>query len=106
MEIRKFKRVAVHHYDGEKITEATMDIPQPTMRTHYTSRYFPKNYEVNNQPSMTIPDEAMTVMEIMQRYASGLPLHGGKIGYYEGEDGMSSDDLKKLDLAERQQIIE
>lgn len=79
-------------------------VPQPTIRTPYNSRYFAKNQEVNTEPSLTVPDEAMTVIEILKRYASGLPINGGKVPLYEENGDMP--DYSELDLAERQVIIE
>ena len=64
---------------------------------------FPKNYEVNNSPSMTIPDQTMSIRELLRRFASGLPLGGSKEPIYEGEDG-DGIDPRRLDLAERQEL--
>jgi hypothetical protein len=59
--------------------------------------------EQNNEPSATIPDQSMSIRELLQRYASGLPLAGGKEPIYEGEDG-DGIDPRRLDLAERQEL--
>lgn len=59
--------------------------------------------EVNNEPSQTIPEQSMSVRELLQRYASGLPLASGKEPIYEGEDG-DGVDPRRLDLAERQEL--
>jgi hypothetical protein len=59
--------------------------------------------EINNEPSATIPDQSMSVRELLQRYANGLPLGGGKEPIYEGEDG-DGIDPRRLDLAERQEL--
>jgi len=59
--------------------------------------------EVNNEPSLTIPDQSMGIRELIQRYASGLPLGGGKEPIYEGEEG-DGIDPRRLDLAERQEM--
>ncbi len=64
---------------------------------------FDKNYEVNNEPSQTIPDQTMSIRELLRRYASGLPLGGSKDPIYEGEDG-DGVDPRRLDLAERQEL--
>lgn len=59
--------------------------------------------EINNEPSLTIPDQSMSVRELLQRYANGLPLGGSKEPIYEGEDG-DGIDPRRLDLAERQEM--
>jgi len=43
--------------------------------------------EINNEPSMTIPDETMSVSEIVRRYAQGQPISGnsGEEMFYEEE---------------------
>jgi hypothetical protein len=59
--------------------------------------------EVNNEPSQTVPDQSMSVRELLRRYASGLPLTNGKEAIYEGEDSEGIDP-RRLDLAERQEL--
>lgn len=55
------------------------------------------------EPSQTIPDQALSVREILQRYANGLSLGGSNEPIYEGEDG-DGIDPRRLDLAERQEL--
>ena len=80
-------------------------VPVPTIRKMYNSWMFPKRYEVNRQPSLTVPDEAMSIQEIVNRYAHGMPLPEGKVGEYFGEDSELPHDMSKLDLAEREEIL-
>lgn len=65
----------------------------------------PSKGEINSDPSMTVPDQSMSVQEIMRRYASGLPLGGQRVPIYHGEDEFLPD-FDKLDLAEQQQYKE
>lgn len=60
--------------------------------------------ESNYGPSMTIPDQTMSVAEIMQRYARGLPIEGAKVPLYDEDNDMP--DINRLDLAERQEMIQ
>lgn len=55
--------------------------------------------EVNVGPSMTIPDQSLTVQQIMERFARGLPLgvHDYSSEYDEDDD---LPDPRTLDLAE------
>lgn len=60
--------------------------------------------EKTSSISKTIPDQSMSVNEIMRRYTNGLPISGGKVPMYEGEESMP--DLTKMDLADRQALLE
>jgi hypothetical protein len=67
-----------------------------------------QQYEVNKQKSLTIPDQAMTIKEILNRYARGLDVEGFR-PIYDDEDISLDDylpDPRKMDLAERQQYKE
>lgn len=74
-------------------------------QTQYNRKDFPRRHEINTLPSATIPDQTMTIKQIMDRYARGLPLEGVKVPIYEGEDS-DLPDPKTLDLAERQELKE
>lgn len=60
--------------------------------------------EVNNEPSMTIPDDSMSIKEILDRYARGLPLGGERVPVYNGEEYIP--DLETLDLVDRAELME
>lgn len=53
--------------------------------------------EVNNLPSQTIPNEALSIREILVRYSRGLPIDG-KIPIYDEENDLP--DPRKMDLAD------
>ena len=72
----------------------------PVIKNHYNGRYFPKTHEINTQPSKTVPNQAMTVKELIIRFASGLPLTGAKIPIYEGSEEFP--DINRMDLIERE----
>lgn len=74
-------------------------------KTPWNAKLFPKQYEINDQPSKTIPDQTMSMQEIMRRFASGLPVQGAKVPVYMGEDD-DMPDLEHMDLAERQEALE
>lgn len=77
---------------------------KPKIMTPYTSRERERKYEVNNQPSLTIPDQTMSIAELVRRYAQGLPIEGQKVPLYDGENEFP--DLTKMDLADRQTYLE
>lgn len=61
--------------------------------------------EKNTMPSMTVPDQSMSIQEILRRFASGLPVGGAKVAFYDdGENPMP--DPRKMDLAEWQETRE
>lgn len=64
---------------------------------------FPYTGEVNNQPSETIPDQTMSMREILTRYAKGLPIDGAKTPLWEDGEGFAKDP-DTLDLAEREEL--
>jgi hypothetical protein len=72
------------------------------IRNIFNAHEFTDN-EVISEPSQTIPDQTMSIRELIKRYASGLPLGGGNDPIYEGEDG-DGIDPRRLDLAERQEL--
>lgn len=63
---------------------------------------FEKNYKIFTQPSMTVPDQTMSIRTILERYARGLPIGGRTDEYYEEEDTMP--DYRTLDLTEIAEI--
>ena len=60
--------------------------------------------EKSTKPSMTIPDQTMSIREILDRYARGLPIEAGKVPIYDGED--YTPDPRYMDLADRQEYME
>jgi len=64
---------------------------------------FAKNYEFNTLPSMTVPDQTMSIRTILDRHSRGLPIDGIKIPIYDGEEN-DLPDWRRLDLAERQEL--
>lgn len=60
----------------------------------------------NEGVSMTVPDQSMTIQEILQRYARGLPLGGQRVPMYEDDDIGAMPDIHTMDLADRQEYFE
>lgn len=63
----------------------------------------------NRLPSLTIPDQSMTVQELLDNYARGLKFEVGKVPVYHGEDnqfGLDIDEWMKLDLVDRQELLD
>ena len=55
--------------------------------------------------SQTVPDQTMSLRQILDRYARGLPIEGQKSQIWQGEE-TNGIDIKSLDLAEIQEMRE
>lgn len=76
-------------------------------RTNWNGSEYPKKFEVNNMPSCTIPDQSMTVQEIITRFANGLPVDGQRVPVYDDDVDMEFvPDLAHMDLADREAYID
>lgn len=63
--------------------------------------------EVNEQPSLTIPDEAYTIQEIFERSASGLiDTTQTRQGYYPDDSEFDDIDLEKISRLDFTEIEE
>lgn len=93
----------------QNLKRKTMELNETIQpwRTPYNATMFPKHAETNNLPSMTVPDQSFTVLELLYRHAAGLPLGAPKIESYDGgEDPLNGQDFSKMDLADQQSIRE
>jgi len=61
------------------------------------------NGEIYKFPSLTIPDQSMTVRDILERHSRGLTIESAKVPIYEEEN---LPDIKNMDLADREQYAE
>lgn len=69
------------------------------------ARYFRDGGETNNQPSMTIPDQTMSLKEILDRFARGLPANvNTRIPVYDPENTLP--EMHTLDFADQRSLIE
>lgn len=68
------------------------------VKTWLNAGTFEKKGEVNNLPSMTVPDQSMTIKEIMDKYTRGIPVNAAKVPIYDEDDDMP--DLRTLDISE------
>lgn len=74
----------------------------------YDFKNHKKKYEVNNMPSKTIPDQSMSIPELIKRYASGLPLGGQKVPMYDTDDThdiLNGRPFASYDLSEQHNIV-
>lgn len=83
-----------HLHSTPKITEGKI-------WNAYNSHLRPRNYQVNDQPSMAVPDQTMSLRTIVQRYANGLPISGNvKEPLYDDLDNQKGINPLSLDLVD------
>lgn len=77
------------------------------VRSPFLRDFEPKKPKSNSQPSMTVPDQSMTVKEIQTRFAQGIPLNtGNQVPVYNGEeDFWNGRDPKTMDIVEINEIM-
>lgn len=77
----------------------------PVIKNSLNAREFPKNYKKNYSPSKTIPDQTLSLRELLDRYARGIPIEGEKTPIYHGDE-IEMPDLKTMDLSEIAELRE
>jgi len=78
------------------------------IKTPYNRELHEKQYEKNTLPSKTIPDQTLSIPELIKRYASGLPLEGHKQPIYSDnpeDDILGGRVFASLDLSEQYDIV-
>ena len=68
------------------------------IKNSLNASYFKKQNQVFTQKSQTVPDQSLTMRQLLDRYAKGLPLEAKEPVYY-GED-TEIPNFKKMDLTE------
>lgn len=74
-------------------------------KNHFNRAEFPSRYEINPLPSMTIPDQTMSLQEILLKHSRGLPLTAVKVPIYEGDENLHPE-LSKMDIVDRHLYVE
>lgn len=101
------------HFDPNK--KAAEDTSEPVFEINWrklknTANAVPVIGQQITQPSKTIPDQSMTIQQILLRNQQGLSLNAlEKVPEYDGAtspDDLVLPDLSKLDLADRQEILD
>lgn len=81
------------------------DLDYPIIRKQFRRHYKGSPGIIIDGPSQTVPDQTMSIRELIDRFARGLPLGSGQIPLYEGDEEFNPD-MKTLDLAEQQELVE
>lgn len=74
------------------------------VKTWLNREEHPETAKVFTKPSATIPDQTMSIQEILKRHAHGLPLGGTLEGLYDEEGTSQGIDIRTLDLVEIQEM--
>lgn len=88
-------------------TEASsINRSKPIIKTQYTKNA--TDYEKNSGISQTVPDDTMSMAEILKRFASGQPVNASsRTPYYDSENDFEEvPDLPKMDLSEQADYFE
>ena len=73
---------------------------------HYTRRENPPVGEYNGKPSETVPDQTLTIKEILDKYAKGIPISNAKVPVYDEDENDVTPDLAHMDLVDRENYME
>jgi len=66
---------------------------------------FPKKYKAFTMPSETIPDQSLSMRQILDRYARGLPLDIKTPIWEEDDEFNPLPDVRTLDLTEKAEML-
>ncbi len=72
------------------------------IKNSLNAHLFETKGKICKTPSLTVPDQTMSIRTILERYARGLPVGGRNDMYYDEDDTMP--DYRTLDLTEIQEL--
>lgn len=85
------------------------EVPLPAIKTYLTAHLFPdvgEDYSGDRGVSETVPDQSLSISQIMTRFASGQSVDLGLDGTYEDEeDPILAPDWEHMDLADREAYL-
>lgn len=88
----------------KQINEIQFEDTRAIVRNMLNYNHLRQAGEINTQPSMTVPDQAMSMKEILRRFAAGIPIEAGRVPIYDEENDLP--DFRKMDLAEREAYVQ
>lgn len=79
----------------------------PLIKTYFNNHLFKNLGKVFDQPSMTVPDQSLTIRQILDRYSRGLPLDL-KTPQWDNQPDIDDimPDPKTLDISERYDLAQ
>lgn len=84
----------------------TSEKKQNKVKNSLNAAQFERHYEYNAQPSETVPDQTLTIKQILDRFARGLPVNRGIQLYDEEHEDNDLPDFRTMDFAEREEFRE
>lgn len=76
------------------------------IRNHLNASKLQVKGESSTKPSLTVPDQSMTITEIVTRYAKGLPFDNQRTGIYDEDENDVIPDFRRMDLVDQQEYLE
>lgn len=86
---------------AEKI-DVVIDTPMVWSSLNAWAR--PKNYKKNTKPSQTVPDQSLTIKELIDKHSRGINLGAQLTPMYQDDYPSQGLDIRKLDLVEVQEL--
>lgn len=68
----------------------------------------PRQLEMRRGRTVTVPDQSMSVQEIMSRFTRGQRIPDKMLGYYDDQDdalGLDGVDFNSLDITEKHEVM-
>lgn len=110
--MKQAKQLALEQLKQDEEFVRQIDLLQAQLlskiKTPLTAKYFPKTYEKPYGVSLTVPDQTMSLKDILNRYAHGIPMNAiaNKVPIYTDNENGLGIPMESLDFAERQTLIE
>lgn len=88
--------------DLDTITQVVIMVPR-IFKHHHNSYLFASDAEVNEGPSMTVPNQAMSMATLYQRFARGQKIDGREDAVFYGD--VDVPDFEHMDPADKETYI-
>lgn len=75
-----------------------------TFKSAYNMRDVMPDKQRFTKPSKTVPDQALSIEEVMKRLMAGIPVNSAREVVFNGDD-VDLPDLERMDLSERHDYI-
>lgn len=68
----------------------------------------PESGKVFTKPSVTVPDQTLSIEQLLNRHVRGLPLPGGRTPVFFGDDneGITEEEFARMELTDRMDLVE
>ena len=76
------------------------------MKVFRPSNYVPTGGQLNVLPSLTVPDQALSIKDIYDRHRKGLPIEGNVNPIFEESNGINPAAMDLVDIQEYKNELE